>query len=87
MDHRDDDRQDRSGAPNGATMLRIAAIAAIISAIGFGFTSAFTGVAEWIALLMLGFYLIGVLPSYLYLRAVIRAHKRTARKEAPGEHE
>ncbi|MFI7579762.1 hypothetical protein [Kocuria kalidii] len=62
--------------PNYSTLMRVATVAAIIGAIGLGFTSAFSGAPEWLALTMMAFYFVGFLPSYMYLGALVKENKR-----------
>jgi uncharacterized membrane protein len=62
--------------PNYSALMRVATVSALIGAIGFGFTSAFSGAPEWLALTMMAFYLVGFLPSYMYLRALVKENQR-----------
>ncbi|ALU40089.1 hypothetical protein AS188_10430 [Kocuria flava] len=62
--------------PNYPTMMRVATIAGVLGALGLGFVSAFLGGPEWLGFAVLGFYIVGGLPSYMYLAALVKENRR-----------
>lgn len=62
--------------PNYSALMRVATVTAVIGAMGFGVTSVLSGAPEWLALTMMAFYLVGFLPSYMYLRALVKENRR-----------
>lgn len=57
------------------TMLRVASIAGVLAALGLGFVSGGSDKKEWEGFAVLGLYLLGFLPSYLYLYFIVKAHR------------
>lgn len=62
--------------PNYPAMMRVATLAGVLGALGLGFVSAFSRGSQWLGLAILGLYIVGVLPSYMYLSSLVKENKR-----------